>query len=684
MVGVELMKREPKMWPRLYVSVAVGLLMGGACMLGGCANSGRKTNPKTVGQAYSGLGLSSISDADLKTYAPPQVPMTTKDHLKKFFSLRTPGSGILSPNGKELYFGWSVTGETQVWKLMGPNRFPIQMTTGQNPTYLQEITPDGRYLILAKDVDGQENPGIFLQPTSGGELIQVFQKPNVRANFNFMSKDGRFLYFTANDIKPDNMTIYRYGMMSRSIEQISNESGSWAVDDQSGDVLLLVKYIGSTGREYYELNLKTKTMEPLLGQNEYQSYVVAFSATPGKYFVLTNKFTDLQKLYIYTKPRTAGGRADWKLFGKQKEHEIESFQVNTNKTHLVLDYNRQGYMTSEVYKLNGQAVPLPQPQVRGSLQVGRFDWTGTKLSLSSSSATSPRQNMIYDLKQQKTQMWNFGSTPQLDAAEFADETLDFYTAQDGTQIPMFVMRPKVCQQKLCPVIVSFHGGPEGQSMAGFSGYKQAFAHEGFVLVHPNVRGSSGYGKKWLDADNGPRRLHVITDIQDCATHIRQNWKVNGISPKIGVMGGSYGGYSTLMAMSRFAGSYDAGAASVGMSDLKTFLMNTAPYRRVLRITEYGDPEKDAEALRQLSPITYVDSIKNPLMIIQGANDPRVPVGEAIQMKRVLDQKNIDAKLIIFADEGHGSAKLENQILEVGNILEFFKKHLASKSAGIAK
>jgi len=205
---------------------------------------------------------------------------------------------------------------------------------------------------------------------------------------------------------------------------------------------------------------------------------------------------------------------------------------------------------------------------------------------------------------------------------------------------------------------------------------QAFVDEGFIFVEPNVRGSDGYGKKWVDMDNGPLRENVIGDIEDASIWIKANWKnTDGTAPKVGVMGWSYGGYSTLLAMTRFAGAYETGVALVGMSNLVSFLNNTAPYRRALRISEYGDPVKDKEALLKLSAVTYVDKVKAPLMIIQGANDPRVPVGEALQIHETLTKKGIPSELIVFADEGHGSAKKENQVLEIGNMIEFFKKHL---------
>jgi len=168
---------------------------------------------------------------------------------------------------------------------------------------------------------------------------------------------------------------------------------------------------------------------------------------------------------------------------------------------------------------------------------------------------------------------------------------------------------------------------------------------------------------------------VITDIEDCALYIKKAWARDGVAPRVGVTGGSYGGYAALLAMTRFAGAYDAGVASVGMSNLYSFLMNTAPYRRSLRASEYGDPEKDKEALLKLSPITYVKAISAPLLIIQGANDPRVPVGEAVQMYEAVKAKGVDAGLMIFADEGHGAAKRQNQVLSTGHTLRFFEQHL---------
>jgi len=190
-----------------------------------------------------------------------------------------------------------------------------------------------------------------------------------------------------------------------------------------------------------------------------------------------------------------------------------------------------------------------------------------------------------------------------------------------------------------------------------------------------VRGSDGYGKTWIHADDGAKRLAVITDIEDASKHIRSAWSKDGKAPKLGVFGGSYGGYSVQVAMTIFAGAYDAGVSVVGISDLETFLRNTAPYRRILRASEYGDLDKDAEALRKLSPIHFVDRVKGPMLLVQGASDPRVPVGEALQIFQALSARKVPVELMIFPDEGHGAQKRGNQVLQLGHAVRFFEQHL---------
>lgn len=632
---------------------------------------------------YSGLGKQSLDPTILKRYAPTALPPAVTRPIESILDVRSPGLGMVTPDGKKLFFTWGITGTVQVWRLDGAQKFPVQVTGGQDATTISGITPDGKYLILSRDRQGEENAGLYLQSTDGGTLEVIQHLQGVRTSLQYIGNDSRTIYFSANDIKPDSYVIYRYDLQTKKKVQISGGDGIWSIADvyvnpQTGDreKFLFAKTTGSQSQEYYEYDVKTRVTTPLIGQNEKEDYTVQYGVKPDQYLVLTPKFSEFRRLYRYQDrqftPITPELKAD-----------ISSFDIDDQRQRILYSINEGGYTKLKAIAANTlQPIQIPEFDKADHIYTGSTTHNGRFTTLGVETATAPRLSYIYDWQTQKLTQWVLPSTPEIDTSKFTSAKLESYITRDGVAIPMFVYRSPQCEntnqkplEKPCPVIVHFHGGPEGQSTAGFNRYAQLFVNAGFVFASPNVRGSEGYGKTWLNADNGRDRLKVITDIEDASIYIRKNWQVNGITPKVGIVGGSYGGYSALMGMTKFAGSYDAGVSIVGISNLLTFLNNTAPYRRILRISEYGDPVKDRDALIELSPVTYSDRIKAPLLIIQGANDPRVPVGEAIQIQKILEQKKIPSQLVIFPDEGHGSSKRSNQVLEIGYTLDFFKKHL---------
>jgi dipeptidyl aminopeptidase/acylaminoacyl peptidase len=630
----------------------------------------------TAQAQYSGHGTDSISAETLKKYTAPALTPVMSNKLTKMIEVAAPGMGMLSPDKKTLYFGWKVTGQYHVWKIDGPQKFPVQLTSGVDAVMLRQVAPNGKFLIVSKDVNGQENPGIYKLDLKTGSLTEIYRKDKVQASSSFITDDSKYLFIVANDRKPDSYSTYKLNLETKEIETIFEGDGNWWVADQlnNGQTLLYMKARGARISEFYRYDVASKKMEPILGQGEENEYQVSFSAHKDEYIVLTAQ-DDFKRIYSYKNKK-------FKLLTDEKlPHDISGMDMDHKRTRITYEINRDGYtelraMDAKTFK----SIEIPKFKGADHVISGATTKDGRITMLGIMTAQSPRTSYSFDWQSKKLTQWVLPSAPEVDLARFAKSELMYYQARDKTHIPMFVRFPPGCKEsKECPVIVHFHGGPEGQSQPGFSSIAQVIVDAGFVLVEPNVRGSDGYGKKWIDSDNGPLRENVITDIPDAAAWIKANWKnKSGANPKIGVWGGSYGGYSTLMAMTRFAGSYDAGVSNVGMSNLVTFLLNTAPYRRILRVSEYGDPVKDLEALKRLSPVTYVDQVKAPLMIIQGANDPRVPVGEAIQMQELMQKKGIQSQLIIFGDEGHGAAKKENQILELGNTIEFFKKHLNNK------
>jgi dipeptidyl aminopeptidase/acylaminoacyl peptidase len=627
-----------------------------------------EANAKPSGD-YKGLGAESVSPEVIAQFAPRALDALLSRRIQRMLDIQPAGAGLLTNKGDRLVFTWRVTGTSQVWRMDGPKQMPIQLTGGEDSTIANEISPDDKFIVVSRDVGGQENPGLYWMNIEGGPLVEIQHKEKVQTYLAFISDDSRFVFYRANDIDPASYAIYRFEKESGKRELIFSEKGHWEVADHRGEELLLDKAVGSDQIEYYTYDMGKKKLTPLFGQGEKVRYSAQFGAKPGTILVQHDKTGDFSRLY------------EWKD-GKETpispavSHEVAGFFIDHARTRISYMMNEDGYTKLHVIDAKTyaeQALPkLPDAEhvfAAGASRDGRY------LALGASGATLPPTTAFYDWKTKKLVPWRSASTPEIDTTKFTKAKLESYPARDGTKIPVFVWKPEACNNKLCPVVVDFHGGPEGQSQPGFAVSAQMYNDAGFILLRPNVRGSTGYGKKWLDADNGPKRLEIVTDIEDAGKYAKQAFAKDGKTPKVGVTGGSYGGYSTLMAMTYFAGTYDAGVSNVGIANMVTFLANTAPYRRALRVSEYGDPDKDREALVKMSPTTYIDRLKAPLLIIQGVNDPRVPVGEALQMFRALESRNVPAGLILFADEGHGAAKRSNIVLTIGHTIAFFEKHL---------
>ncbi len=673
-------------------AVAVALLAVLSALVAWMAAASSR-GPTAGGPTAGGEGAATTgaTPAVLARYAPPDLPADLRRRVQSMFDVRSPGAGQLAPDGSRLFFNWSVTGTSQVWRSDGPQRFPVQLTGGEDPTTLQAVMPDGRHIVVSRDRGGAENPGLYQQPAEGGPLRTIFQKDGVRAFLSYVSDDGSSIVYEANDRKPDSYAIYRYDVVAGRAELIFGDDGLWSVADHRPDGrLLLSRSTGNTSSEYYGYDPATRTLTPLLGQGEMEDYDAAFAIDDGDLIVRTPKLGNFQRLYRY---RVA--TAQYSPISADTASDVSGFGIHRNGGRILYTVNQDGYTRAlAVDARTFTEISLPPLPPADHILFGSTTRDGRYTAIQINRGTALPTSSVLEWDSARLTQWHVPSAPEIDPGRFAPATLESYPARDGTPIPMFVRRPPSCRPRQadtpsspgepCPVVVEFHGGPEGQSHPGFDAGAQLFVDAGFVHVSPNVRGSTGYGKAWLDSDNGPKRLQVITDIEDCARFIRSEWAENGRAPKVGITGASYGGYATLVGMTMFAGAYDAGASIVGMSNLATFLDNTAVYRRSLRITEYGDPGKDADALRRLSPITYIDRVRAPLLIIQGANDPRVPVTEALQMQAALDRRGAGSKLILFGDEGHGSQRRDNRVQEVGHTLEFFQRHLTTPVTHVSR
>jgi dipeptidyl aminopeptidase/acylaminoacyl peptidase len=309
-------------------------------------------------------------------------------------------------------------------------------------------------------------------------------------------------------------------------------------------------------------------------------------------------------------------------------------------------------------------VPLPGAGVAGGF---RFSRDGRHLTYSYSSAHVPGDGWIFDTETGATSRLT-RSPHDLDPAALVAPALVRVPAHDGEQIPMYVFRPPGPGRGRRPVVLVMHGGPESQYRPSFGAVTQYLVARGFAVLAPNVRGSSGYGKRYLALDDVEKRYDSIRDMASIHAWIAAS---DDLDPeRVAIQGGSYGGYMVLAGLAFQPELWAAGVCVVGMSSLVTFLENTASWRRAFREREYGSLEHHRDLLEELSPLNRLDAMRAPLFLIHGVNDPRVPVGEAEQIHAALRGRGVRSELAVYADEGHGLAKLRNRLDAYPRVADF--------------
>jgi dipeptidyl aminopeptidase/acylaminoacyl peptidase len=348
--------------------------------------------------------------------------------------------------------------------------------------------------------------------------------------------------------------------------------------------------------------------------------------------------------------------------------------------HLLVEVNEDGYSRLELRDPETLALRTIVP-LRGRGVAERdflvFSRDGSHLAYQFTSAREPGDVFVYDTDTGDTTR----VTRSADAAileDLPEPQLHRFGSFDGESIPLFLFRPD--GEEAAPVVVNIHGGPEAQARPIWGAVNAYFVSRGFAVAVPNVRGSTGYGKRYEHLDDREKRLDSVRDL--AALH---EWlaTVDGVDAgRVALTGGSYGGYMTLAGLAFHPDRFAAGVDVVGMSSLVTFLENTSIWRRAFREREYGSLEHDRELLESVSPISRIDEIRVPLLIIHGANDPRVPLSEAEQLHRGLAARGIETELIVYEDEGHGLQKLPNRLDAYPRVAEFLERVLAPAAARV--
>ncbi len=608
----------------------------------------------------------------------PSIPAELKTDAGRYLEFRGAAFHSWHPVKREMLITTRFADTPQLHLVKMPGGARQQLTFLPEPVSGGKFQPKkADYLVFSQDTGGGEFYQLYRYDFGEGKitLLTDGRSRNTGARW---AESGQWLAYTSTRRNGKDNDIYvmdpAHPESHRMVAEVPG--GGWSIEDWSPDEtrLLLGEYISANETRLYLANLKTGAKELLTPKSDVKiAYAQAQFAKDGKsVFVTTDKDAEFQRLCridLATRQFTVlTGHIPW---------DIEEFELSPDGHTIAFITNEDG--SGMLHLLNtrsGKEMKVPKLPL-GIPSNLKWHQNGRDLGFNLSSAKSPFDVYSLDVKSGKVERWTESETGGLNPEKFVEPQLVKLKSFDGTPISAIVYRPDPAKfPGRRPALINIHGGPEGQSRPGFQGRNNYYLNElGVAIVYPNVRGSSGYGKTFLTLDNGFKREDSVKDIGAIIDWMKTDAGLDG--ERLAVIGGSYGGYMVLASMIHFNDQLKCGVDVVGISNFLTFLKNTQDYRRDLRRVEYGDEreEKMRAFLEKISPTASVQKIKKPLFVVQGQNDPRVPVTEAEQMVKAIRDQGGVAWYLMAKDEGHGFAKKKNNDFQFLATILFFRENL---------
>lgn len=601
--------------------------------------------------------------------------MSTRFEIDRFLNIKSASGPTWSPDGRRIAFASNITGLTQIWSVDREGGWPHQITFFQDRVMAAKFSPTRDQLLLHKDVGGNERAQMFLVAGDGSTITPLAHDENA-INVGVWSRDGEKIAFSSTRRNGASFDIYLIDADGESEPRVileydaANYVRSFSPD---GRTLLFARHLVSRANGLHLIDLESGAVRSLTERDDEALHTYAEWTHDGSgLFVATDRgrdFLGLAHIDVATGALSWLFTPDWDVdeLSLSPDGERLAFTVNAGgESHLFLRHVRTGEQ---------RQVDVAQGVISD------LSWSpdSQRLAFSLDSSTRPLNVWVYDLSTDTLRQLTFAPQGGIPTETFVGCREHRYRSFDGLEIPGWLYLPHGAQKgDALPVIVYVHGGPEAQSLASFNAIHQYFLHRGYAIFAPNVRGSTGYGKAYTHLDDVRKRMDSVADLAACVPYLIETGYVD--PKKIVVMGGSYGGFMTLAALTHYPDLWAAGVNIVGIANFETFLENTGAYRRKLRESEYGSLEHDREFFREISPIWHVDKIKAPLFVIHGANDPRVPVGEARQIVDAIKARGGIVEYLEFDDEGHGLVKLPNRIKAYPAVAAFLDRYVAAKEA----
>ncbi|MBX3022129.1 MAG: S9 family peptidase [Bdellovibrionales bacterium] len=583
----------------------------------------------------------------------------------------------LSPDGKRVAYLSSVTGSPQIWlgsMCKGLLEFPRPLTAGteKQPYVLGPkidwAGPDR--LVAVMDRHGDEATFIEVTNLKTGERYTLDDKPGTRSSFSHIGRDNNTIFLSSNRDNPVAQALYTFDMKNRRLEKWFEDSksfsASWLGEKTFKGHRLFMLYRGAGHVSIHGIHPKTKKVIDVFHKED-GIFIPVGEWRKGKWLVVSDQGRQFSGLAIYDFKT-----GEFKWLGRD-QWDVEFADVSPDKKHLVVSRNVAGRSEVEILTwpaLKKLALKVPKDGVIDGLS---FSKNGKEAVFSMQSPTETRNLYHLDLRSRKvrplTDTW---TSPVPHAALVKPELVKYES--NGKSIHAWFYRPKGAKKDASlPVIVWPHGGPQFQERASIRPIFQYFVARGFAVWAPNPSGSTGYGKDFMRAIEGQWGTADLPDMQNGIAWLKSSGWID--EKRIAIMGGSYGGYMTLRSITRLPEVFKVAVDIFGPSNLLTFAKSVPPDWTPYMDQLLGNPERDKEKLMEQSPIFSLDKIRCPLLVIQGAKDPRVVQAESDQIVEALKKRGHPVDYIVFEDEGHGFFKLENELKAYTAAADFLEKYL---------
>lgn len=616
-----------------------------------------------------------VSDpATLESPANPEAAPVPVEDLS--FS-RTLGSNAWSHDGSEIFLVTNLTGRNNIWKIPATGGWPVQLTRSDERHGGLVPSPDGRLLYYTQDVGGDEQYDIYAVPTNGGAVRNLTNTPELRENSLLIAPGGTTGVVSTKLRTDGQVNLALIDLATGKTSPLVTEADpvfrwepiAWI---EGGKALIAVRSnANSTLAEVWRVDAASGAKSLILGKAA-TLYEASDASADGKLIaVSTNEGTGQLRAGIYDTQAKA-----WRWL-KPTAWEQSAGSFSPDGRTMTVTRNEDGRTFAslvDVATLAEKPFPLP-PGVNSFAGSGSpFSPDGSRILVVHSGADTPSDLQVVELASGQSNTVTAMGLASLKAENLPKSRIVTYRSFDGTLVSAIVTMPfNLKRDGTNPAVLLPHGGPTGQSVDGFNRTATALASRGYIVMQPNVRGSTGYGQPFQNANYQDLGGGDLKDVIAGKQFLVESGYVD--AGKVGITGGSYGGYMTLIALAKTPDEFAAGAQLFGIINWFSMYETSDALLRQYLISLLGDPVKDRKVYESNSPITYIRNIKAPLLSLQGDRDIRVPRGQAEEVAAILAEIGTPNDTVFYADEGHGFAKRENQIDSLRRVIAWFDTHL---------